>query len=133
MGFLIPASDASLIDVPTRKVVNADVIREGDWVFIKYTKTKSASPDFSVCRIYKTEQWAFPLCLRSWPWQRHYMDVLVRLGLMSKERRAELIEIDRKRAEASQRKDDLEDLKKLASRYRLKDLDKAVQKLEAAV
>lgn len=125
--------DVRLVDVPTKKTVNADVIRSGDYVFIRYTKPKYGShPDFSVCRIYKTEQWAFPLSLKAWPWQREFMVVLVKLGLMTKERQAELVEIDRQRAEEQQRKYDLEDLKKIAIRRGFKELNKVIQKLENA-
>src|ERR1700733_14543086 len=133
MGLLMVADDVRLIDAPTKKIVNADVIRSGDFVFIRYTHPKYGShPDFSVCRIYKTEQWAFPLSLKSWPWQREFMAVLVKLGLMTKERQAELVEIDRKRTEEQQRKYDLEDLKKIASRHGLKELGSAIQALEKA-
>jgi hypothetical protein len=112
-------------------MVNADVIRSGDCVFIKYTKTKFRSHEFSVCRLYKTEQWAFPLCLESWPWQREYMNVLIKLGLMKKERRDELVEIDRQRNEACQRKRDAQQLDKIASRYGLKEVAKAAASLQA--
>src|SRR5271155_3751350 len=88
MGALMikEGDDVWLVDVPA-KLVNAEVIRSGDFVFIKYNKTTFRCHEFSVCRLYKTEKWAFPLCLKSWPWQRDFMDVLVKLGLMSKERR----------------------------------------------
>ena len=124
--------DARLVDVPTKKIVNADVIRSGDYVFIKYTKPQYSCPDFSVCRIYTTEKWAFPLCLKSWPWQGELMTVLVRLGLMTKERQQELIEIDRQRAEEQQRKYDLADVLRIAKRYGFEDLNKVIEKLDAA-
>jgi len=109
--------DFHLVDVPANKIVAADVIRSGDTVFIRYSKPKYGCPNFSVCKIYTTEKWAFPLCLRSWPWQRDFMDVLVRLKLMSKERRSELLEIDRQRATEAQRKYDLAELQRISGRY----------------
>lgn len=122
--------DVRLIDVPRKKIVNADVIRSGDYVFIKYTKPQYGVPDFSVCRIYETEKWAFPLSIKSWPWQKQFMAVLVRLGLMSKEREAELVESDRQRTEREQRKWDSERLSEIATRWGLKDVAKAASTLE---
>jgi hypothetical protein len=132
MGHMMAAGDVRLVDVPTKKIVNADVIRSGEYVFIKYTKSQYASPDFSVCRIYTTEKWAFPLCLDSWPWQREFMTVLVKLKLMTKERQAELIEIDRQRTVEKQRKYDLEDLKKIAGRNGFEELERVIAMMERA-
>lgn len=122
--------DTWLVDVPSNKIVNADVIRSGDYVFLKFTKTTFRSNEFAVCRHYKTEQWAFPLCLKSWPWQHEFMNVLVMLGLMSKQRQAEFIEIDRRRADKQRRDSDVEALKKIAARYAFVELNRVIEILE---
>lgn len=129
MGHIMIKDDVRLVDVSTKTIRKADVIRSGDTVFIRYEKPKnSCNPEFSVCRLYTTEKWAFPMCLSSWPWQKDFIDVLVRLGIMSKERRSELLEIDNQRLIEQQRKYDIEELKSIKGRYYA-----AGKKIDAAI
>lgn len=131
MGYAIIQEDVRLVDVSTKTIRKAEVIRVRDTVFLKYETPKYCSnPDFSVCRLYTTEKWAFPMCLSSWPWQRDFMDVLVKLKLMSKERRSELLDIDNQRQIERQREYDLEELKRIRKRY---NADKQIDSLIKAI
>lgn len=130
MGSIMFNTDTWLVDVPTKKSLAAEVTRSGDYVFIKYVKPQFGNYEtFSVCRLYKTEQWAFPLCLKSWPWQGEFMNVLVKLKLMTKDRQAELVEIDKRKNLDWQRKDDAERLEEIGKRNGLNNLGTIAEQL----
>lgn len=108
-----------LVDVPTKVIRIAEVIRQGDSVFIRYTddKKRFRMNEFSVCRLYKTEKWAFPLNIESWAWQEDFLNVLARLKLVTPSYSAKVIAASKRQSLERSTKYDKERLEEMAAKY----------------
>lgn len=103
-----------LVDVSSKVPKTVLAIRQGTHVFLKYSDN-----EFAVCRLISTEKWAFPMSLRSWPWQGAFIDALVKLKLLPKSVGDEHKAFLMKRMEDDQRAFDLEQIKELSKKWGL--------------